>query len=70
MKTIKLLLAAALLSGVSSLAFAGPSPDWFARAEKERAEARAQAAAARAKAPAAQQVVACTNCSCCAVKKS
>lgn len=68
MKTIKLLLAAALLSGVSSLAFAGPGPDWFARAEKERAEARAQAAAA--KSPATQQVVACTSCSCGALKKS
>ncbi|MDI1319975.1 MAG: hypothetical protein PSW75_07245 [bacterium] len=74
MKTLKLLIAAAVLAGVSTLAFAGPGPDWLARAEKERAAARAQAAAAQAatqpKTEAAPPVVACTNCSCGAMKKS
>lgn len=76
MKTIKLLLASALLAGAASLAFAGPAPDHWARikqAEKEHAEAKARAAAQAAtpaKTPAGTQVAACTDCGCPGMKKS
>jgi len=69
MKTTKLLVTAALLTGFAALSYAGPSPDYWARFEKERATARAKATA-QTKTPAAPAVAACANCDCPAMKKS
>lgn len=70
MKTTKLLLAAALLTGLAALGYAGPGPDFFARinkAQKERSPAKAEA---QAKVQAAPQVASCTACGCPTMKQS
>lgn len=73
MKATRLLLAAALLTGLTALSFAGPGPDYWARinkAEKDRAAAEAKAktdAPAKVK-PAAEVTAACVSCGCSAKK--
>ncbi len=42
MKTIKLLLATTLLAGLSTLAFAGPSPQFWAQQSKDQQKRKAQ----------------------------
>ncbi len=69
MKATKLLLATLLLAGLTSLSFAGTSPEYQARFEKERAAARERAAVS-AKTPAAQVAATCACCNCAAMKKS
>ena len=69
MKTTKLLLAAAAFTGLVSLSFAGPGPDYWARMTEA---AKNRAAIAKTQ-PAAQVQVAaaCATCSCCKdMKKS
>ena len=68
MKSIKLIIAAALLSGVSTLALAGPSPQFWDQQSKQQQEQKAKAEA-RAKTDQGAKV--CGTCSCCSgVKKS
>ena len=68
MKTTKLLLAAALCTGLATLSFAGPGAQfWTQQAQNQKqqqikADAKAQ--------PAPTQVAACANCSCPGMKKS
>ena len=65
MKAIKLLLAITLGTGLATLSFAGPGPDYWARMQKNQKDQ------ALAKAPAAAAPVAvCANCNCPAMKKS
>lgn len=64
MKVTKLILATALFTGLATLSFAGPGPDFWIRQDKIRKEN------AQAKAQAATQVAVCANCNCPAMKKS
>ncbi len=64
MKATKLLLATTLFTGLATLSFAGPGPDYRARLQKIQKEQ------ALAKAPAAAPVAVCANCNCPAMKKS
>jgi phage regulator Rha-like protein len=79
MKATKLLLVAALFTGLTSLSFAGPGIDYWNRmteAAKSRAATEAKAkpeapamakASAKAK-PATEVVTTCATCECCAKK--
>ena len=67
MKTIKLVLAAALLAGLTSLSFAGPGPQFWDQQTKN-AQARQAKVAAPAKVETATPVASCVTCSCCAKK--
>lgn len=72
MKTIKVITAVVLFTGFTSLSFAGPSPEYWARikqAEKNQVQAKAKAEI-QTKAPAAPQVASCAACSCAGMKKS
>jgi hypothetical protein len=60
MKTVKLLLASAVLAGAATLAFAGQSPDAWTRANKPVKSQPQVTAPAAEPAP-----TACTNCACC-----
>ena len=66
MKTIKLLLATTLLAGLSTLAFAGPSPQFWTQQSKDQQERKAQNSAP-VKAPKEANV--CAGCSCCTALK-
>jgi hypothetical protein len=67
MKTIKVLIAAALFAGITSLSFAGPGPQFW---DQQTRSAKARIAAeAKTDAPKpATQVASCATCSCCAKK--
>jgi hypothetical protein len=67
MKATKLLLAAALFTGLATLSFAGPGPQYWAQQAKNQ---QTQAAKADVKAVPATQVAACGNCSCSGMHKS
>lgn len=79
MKATKLLFAAALFTGLTSLSFAGPGVDYWnrmAEAAKNRTAAEAKAktdapakasASANAK-PATEVAATCATCECCAKK--
>ena len=70
MKTIKLVIAAALFAGLTSLSFAGPGPQFWDQ-QTRNANARITAAAKAktdAPKPDAQLVASCATCSCCAKK--
>ncbi len=73
MKATKLLFAAALFTGLTSLSFAGPGIDYWNRmteAAKNRTAAESKAkmdAPAKAK-PAAEVTSTCTSCGCSAKK--
>lgn len=64
MKTLKFIIAAALLSGVSTLAFAGPSPQFWAQQGKDQQERKA-----RNEAKADKEVKVCSGCTCCTAMK-
>lgn len=68
MKATKLLLAAALFTGLTALSFAGPGPDYWLRIR----QSEKQTVRAKADVQAKEQVakVACTTCGCPAMKKS
>ena len=66
MKTLKFIIAAALLSGVSTLAFAGPSPQFWAQQSKDQQERKANNSAP-VKAPKEANV--CAGYSCCTALK-
>jgi len=72
MKTIKIITALALLTGFTSLSFAGAGPDYWMRmnqAAKDKAAIEAKAKVdGTAKTQAAAEVASCTTCSCCAKK--
>ena len=59
MKASKLLLAAALLTGLTTLSFAGPGPQFWAQQAKNQS----------AKVQPAAQVATCSSCACCASMK-
>ena len=65
MKASKLLLAAALFTGLASFSFAGPGPQFCAQQAKNQT-AKVDAAA---KVQPAAQVAACSSCACCAGMK-
>lgn len=70
MKTIKIITALALLTGLTSLSFAGAGPDYWMRmnqAAKDKAAIEAKATNP-AKAQPAAEVASCATCSCCAKK--
>lgn len=67
MKTTKLLLAAALFTGLTALSFAGPGPQFWAQQARNQ---QTQQIKADTKAQPATQVAACSNCSCAGMKKS
>jgi len=72
MKAIKIITALALLTGLTSLSFAGPSPDYWIRmnqAAKDKAAIEAKAVSS-AKAQPAAQVASCNACGCTEMKKS
>jgi hypothetical protein len=54
MKTVKLLVASAILAGIATLAYAGQSPDAWTRANKP---AKSQ--------PQVTAPATCSNCACC-----
>ena len=60
MKTLKFIIAAVLLSGVSTLAFAGPGPQFWAQQSKDQQERLAKNIA-----KADKDAKACAGCSCC-----
>jgi hypothetical protein len=60
MKTVKLLLASALLAGIATLGFAGQSPDAWTRANKPAKSQPQVTAPTATPAPAT-----CANCACC-----
>ena len=70
MKTIKLVIAAALFAGLTSLSFAGPGPQfWDQQTRNAKAQIAAEAKARTdAPKPATQVVASCATCSCCAKK--
>jgi len=66
MKATKLLLASILLAGVSTLAFAGPGPQFWAQQAKNRPAQPAAVSSATA-----MDTMSCGQCACCAgMKKS
>ncbi len=67
MKATKLLLAAALFTGLATLSFAGPGPQFWAQQAKNQQTPQIKV---DAKAQPAVQVAACGNCSCAGMKKS
>lgn len=70
MKANKLLLAAVLFTGLTSLSFAGPGIDYWNRmteAAKNRTSAEAKAKLDAPK-PATELAASCATCSCCAKK--
>jgi hypothetical protein len=69
MKATKLLLAAALFTGLAALSFAGPGPQFWAQQAKNQ-QAQATKADVQVKTQPAAQVAACANCNCAAMKKS
>lgn len=73
MKATKLLLAAVLFTGITSLSFAGPGVDYWNRmteAAKNRAavEAKAKNDSSTNAKPAIEIAASCATCSCCAKK--
>ena len=72
MKTIKLITAAVLFTGLTSLSFAGPGADYWVRmnqAAKDKAAIEAKAKVdSPAKASPTAEVASCATCSCCAKK--
>jgi len=67
MKTIKLVIAAALFAGLTALSFAGPGPQFWAQ-QTRNAQARQAHSVVPTKVEAATPVAACATCSCCAKK--
>lgn len=67
MKTIKLIIAATLFAGLTSLSFAGPGPQFWDQ-QTRNAQARQAKAKIDAPKPATQVVASCATCSCCAKK--
>jgi hypothetical protein len=71
MKAIKLLLAAALFTGLATLSFAGPNPQFTNQQDQNRKEQQIRATAqVRPAAESAQGLKVCANCNCAAMKKS
>ena len=69
MKTTKLLIAAALFAGLTSLSFAGPGPQFWDLPTRNAQARIATEAKAKTDAPKpATQVAVCATCSCCAKK--
>jgi hypothetical protein len=63
MKSTQLALALTLLTGLASLSFAGPGPQFWA------AQAKAQPARIESKSPAVVPAATCASCACCAGAK-
>ena len=74
MKTIKVITAVVLFTGLTSLSFAGPGTDYWIRmnqAAKDKAAIEAKAkAGSPAKVQATTQVASCAACGCTDMKKS
>ena len=69
MKAYKLLLAVALFTGLATLSFAGPGPQFWTQQARNQ-QAQPAKADAQAKAQPVTQVAVCANCNCAAMKKS
>jgi len=69
MKTIKVILAAALFTSLATLSFAGPGPQFWDQ-QTRNAQAQQTKAGIPTKVEAATQVASCAACSCAAMKKS
>ena len=64
MKATKLILAAALFTGLATLSIAGPGPQYWAQ---RTADAKAEKAKQTQAQPKSDEMAkACTSCSCCA----
>ena len=63
MKTTRLIIASTLLAGLSTLAFAGPSPQVWAQQSKDQQERKAKSSAP------AKEANICAGCSCCTAMK-
>ena len=71
MKTIKVLLAAALFAGLATLSIAGPGPQYWAQQTKDAKERQAKQEQAQTQSKSDTQAPACAHCSGCAdMKKS
>lgn len=74
MKTIKAITAIVLFTGLTSLSFAGPGPDYWIRmnqAAKDKAAIEAKAKVDNlTKVQATTQVASCAACGCAGMKKS
>lgn len=74
MKTIKVITAVVLLTGLTSLSFAGAGPDYWIRMNQAAKDKTAIEAKAKADSPtkvqAATQVASCATCGCAGMKKS
>lgn len=69
MKATKLLLATALFTGLATLSFAGPGPQFWNQ-QANNAKEQQTKAVTQTKAQPATQVAACGNCNCAGMKKS
>jgi hypothetical protein len=67
MKTIKVIIAALLFTGLTSLSFAGPGPQFWDQ-QTRNAQARQAKAVFPVKVETATAVASCATCSCCAKK--
>jgi hypothetical protein len=69
MKATKLLLAAALFTGLAALSYAGPSQQFTTEQAQNRKEQQIKADA-KAQPAAVTPVAVCAGCSCAAMKKA
>lgn len=69
MKTIKVITAAVLFAGFTSLSFAGPGPQFWGQ-QARNAQACQAKAVTTAKVESPATVATCAACSCCSTKKS
>lgn len=71
MKATKLLLVTTLFTGLATLSFAGPGPQFWAEQARNQKDQQSKAAAkASPAAEAAKDLKVCANCNCAAMKKS
>ena len=71
MKATKLLLAAALFAGLTSLSIAGPGSDYWAQQTKNAQEQKAKQEQAQTQPKSDAPATACHQCnSCCGMQKS
>lgn len=71
MKATKLILAAALFTGLVSVSIAGPGPQYWAQQTKDAQERQAKQKQVQTQPKSETVAVACTNCCGCAgLKKS
>ena len=71
MKATKLLLVTALFTGLATLSFAGPGPQfWAQQAQNQKDQQLKAAAQAPLAAETAKDTKVCANCNCATMRKS